>query len=306
MGLFNSFSINFYYSGEGLEFLSNGLISFKWDLFSDVTCKLRFFLYFQSESLSQLLLVWLTIERLIAFYRPFCVRSFATKQNGLKTLCGLVLFSIIIAAPTLYHFNLQVHPNSLKAMVCKGVYKSTVDVIISILFMCILCEFLPEITILVCTFLLGYKIHKLPNIRNRIQVRVVFHSSSSNSDRQRVPSSNSTRAQIVGSILHNEISTNIRNITQGELKLAKSIYILAFLELLMTLIAILIWIVLAFLEFIGCSKELVSQIFSAGILLNDLMIIIRLWNIYIYYFTMPVFKHEANRLLCCASTPANM
>ena len=186
--------------------MSNGLISFKWDLFSDVTCKLRFFLYFQSESLSQLLLVWLTIERLIAFYRPFCVRSFATKLNGLKILCGLVLFSIMIAAPTLYHFNLQAHPNSLHAMVCKGVYKSTVDVIISILFMCIICEFLPQITILACTLLLGYKIRKLPKIRNRSSA--AHRSSSLNSKRQRVLSSSSTYPQISGSMAHNKTSTN--------------------------------------------------------------------------------------------------
>ena len=234
----------------------------------------------------------------MAFYRPFSVRSFATKRNGLKILWGLLLFSILIAAPALYHFKLQSHPSSLQAMACKGVYKSSVDVIISILFMCILCEFLPQITVLACTLLLGYKIRKLPKIRNLINIE--HRSSSLNSNKQSGPSSSLTHPQLNGSMAHNEISRN--NVTRAELKLAKSIYILASLELIMTLLSLLIWIVLAILEFIGCSKELVSQIFSTGILLNDLMILTRLWNIYIFYLTMPSFKHEVNRLICCVST----
>ena len=262
-----------------MEYLSNGFISFKWDLFSDITCKLRFFFYFHSESLSQYLLLWLTLERLLALYHPFRVRSFATKHNGQIILSVLTTLSLIIAAPALYHFKLQTHPTTLGAIICKGVYQNTAEVIISILFMCILCEFLPVITVLVCTILLGIKIHKLS--RMRTPVRVAFRNFEANSTSTAkfltTPNASSTRVQRIESVSRyiNESNTRSNNASQREridFNLSRSIYMLALLELIMALLAISIWIVLAIIEFVGGSKELIAQIYFAGILVNDFII----------------------------------
>ena len=45
---------------------------------------------------------------------------------------------------------------------------------------------------------------------------------------------------------------------------------------MMTLLAITTWIVLVIIEFLGGPNELISQIYFAGILVYDIIIVIRL------------------------------
>ena len=256
---------------------------------------MRFFLYFLSESLSQYLLVWLTIERLMAFYRPFDIRSFATKRNGLIILLVLIILSLIIAAPALYQFELSTHPNILGAIACTGVYKNTAEIVVFIICTCILCELLPQITVLVSTLLLGLKVYK--SSRSRVFIRVVFRKASTNSNGKPTPSpTNAERKRSVSSKI----------VSGNDIKLARSIYLLASLELLITFLSLLPWIANAIVKLIGCSKELISQTYSAGYLINDIMILIRLWNIYIYYLTIPSFKHEINRIICRVRNSPNV
>lgn len=238
----------------------------------------------------------------MAIYKPLSVRLFATKQNGLIILWILILFSFIIATPTLYHFKLQTHPRSNQSIVCKGVYNTPVDVIVSIVFMCIFCEVFPEITILACVMVLGFKIYKLSRLRKHL--RVEFTKSYPVSKKLSNPIFSSARFKIM-KLTKQKRTVSSKIVSSGELRLARSISILATLELIITLLVVFIWIVLAHSEFLGCSNELISQLFSAGILLNDLMIFIRLWNIYIYYLTIPTFKSEINRIFRNVLTPTS-
>ena len=278
-----------------MEYLSNGIFYFKWDHYSNVSCKLRFFLFFLSESLSQYLLVWLTIERLMAFYRPFDIRLFATKRNGLIILLLLIIISLLFAAPALYHFDLSTHPNILGAIICAGVYKNTAQIVVFIICTCILCEVLPQFTVLVSTLLLGLKVYS--SSRSRVFIRVLFRNASTNSNLKPTPSPTHEESK-------RSVSSKI--IIRNDIKLARSIYILASLELVITLLPLLPWIAYAILEFIGCSKEVIAQTFSAGNLISDIMIIIRLWNIYIYYLTIPAFKNEVNRIICAFRNSPNV
>lgn len=297
-----------YLVGEGLDYLSNGSITFHWDLYSNITCKLRFFLYFLTESFSHYLLVWLTIERLLIFYQPFSKRLFFTKRNGIIFLIILIFLSIFISSPTLIVFQVSTHQNSFSNITCKGVYKSTTDVVIFILFTCILCEFLPQISVLICTLLLGYKLYQTSK-SNSIPMRVVFRKIPSvppiNKKLQSTPSAN--QVQRIKQ-KKNKKSLFNKNYLRNDLKLVRSIYILALLELIITFFSLLPWIVIAIVELtlFGYSEELIVQLFAIGYLINDLMVIIRLWNIYIYYLTIPSFKEEVNRIFCCIRTTNNI
>lgn len=283
-----------------MEYISKGVISYKWDNYSYITCKLRFFLFFQSESLSQYLLVWLTIERLMAFYLPFDVRWFATKRNGQIILCFLILLTLIIAAPAMYHFDLSDHPNIPGQVTCTGAYKGPLEIVIFIIFTCILCEILPEIIVLICTFLLGFKIYTRIHKSSRIAIPICvkFRKVYFNGDGALVPAPSPSRAS-TSELTTSKMSFSSKIQSTNDMKLAKSIYILASLEMLLTLFPLLPWIVYAIIKLNGLSSEQVTaQIYASGNLISDLMILIRLWNIYIYYLTIPAFKHEFNRILC--------
>ena len=198
--------------------------------FSNFNCKLRFFWYFQSETLSQYLLLALAIERIIAFYLPMAVRRWATNRNAWRLIAVVILFSIIVAAPSLYYFSLKKQTFSL----CNVDFKNMFKTVTSILFNVLLCSMFPTVAVLTCALIMSYKINSVSKIRRQLQPQFGVYCDIRRPRVLRVvPLNNSAGNQMRGKV--KSVQRQGANASQQlqELKLAKSLLVLATLEVFM-------------------------------------------------------------------------
>lgn len=295
--------------GKGLEFATAGRISFYLETLSNFTCKLRFFWYFESQALSQYLLLALAVERVIALYHPMAVRRWATRRNARYLVAGLVLLSVFDAVPSIFEFSLTQRPGGAPGTLsCLGIYKQVFQMVTLIVFTVLMNNLLPGVTVLVCTLIISYKIkraskarrHMLPQFgvytdnRRSPPLLPVPMNNPANGRRILIPSRSMQRQGSRGSVPYLQ-----------EMQLAKSVLVLASFEVFMHLTYGLIWSTFALQIFMKAPFVVRGILYSLGSIVTYSMILTCIWNLFIYYFTILVFRTELQRVLhlfccCCA------
>lgn len=264
------------YIGDGLHYVSGGLLAIRWDLFSNQTCNLRYYWYFQSDSLSQYLLLALALERVVSLYRPLAVRVWATQRNGYRLLALLIVFSVILAAPTISDFEIREYSLAGYELRCLLWSNSWLQLAKIVLLNVFLCLSLPRIGVFVCTLILSRKIraasaaHRLlgePRAGGHNRIRRV------DIERDMVP--------------------------RRELRLARPVFIFALLELLVTSQLLITWAFYHLFRALDCPPEWIEVAGACGRVALYLTIVSRIWNLWVYCATIPGFKHEILRILRC-------
>ena len=286
--------------GKGLEFLTRGQISYKWETYSNFTCKLRFFLYFESEALAQYLLLALAVERLVALYCLLAVRLWATNRNARLLIASLVLLSVLDATPSLFEVALTQSTNSVPSSVaCLGIYKHVIQMVTLVVFNILLNNIVPSVAVLVCSLIMSYKIKKAMEKRRELQQQLRFYRSFGRPlelPNRVVPQHSLAKGPLVSQASRSARAGSSQRLQ--DLKLAKSVLVIATLEVLMYLTHGLIWSSFALQIFLQAPPAVRSTLHALGYVVSDLMIVTRLWNLYIYYFTIPAFRFALQRLLC--------
>ena len=170
-----------------------------------------------------------------------------------------------------------------------------------VLFTLLLNKSLPSIAVLLCSFIMSYKIKSLSSARRRLgrQFRVfggfqpplelrVIHQNNIEARHQILDVPRNVPRHGAGSPFHMQ-----------ELKLAKSVLILTTLEALVHVAHGLIWSAFALQNIMQAPREVRGRLLSVGLLSSYTLVVIHLWNLYIYYFTIPAFRTELHRALCC-------
>ena len=286
--------------GKGLDFLTRGKISYKWEKYSNFTCKLRFFWHFESEALAQYLLLALAVERVAALYRPLAVRLWATHRNARLLIAGLVLLSVLDATPSLFEVALKHSANGVpSAVACLGIYKHVIQMVTLIVFNILLNNILPSVAVLVCSLIMSYKIKNAMEKRRQLQHQLRSKRGFRRPFEQ--PNRVVTQNNLANGPLVSQASKSARAGSSQrlqEMKLAKSVLVIATLETLMYLMHGLIWSAFALQIFLQAPPAVRGTLHALGYVISDLMIVMRLWNLYVYYFTIPAFRVALQRLLC--------
>ena len=292
--------------GKGLEFASRGRISYRLELVSNLICKLRFFWYFESEALAKYLLLALAVERVVALYHPVAVRHWATRRNARLLIAAIVLLSVFGAIPSLFEYALTQSPfGATGAMACLWIYKHIIQLVTLILFTVLINNLLPEVAVLVCLFIMSYKIKKASKVRRQMQPQF---GSYNDSRRPRnllmVPLNNPTNGPqiLVSSRSGQQQGAGSQRQIQN-LQLAMSVLVLSALEVLMYLIYSLVWLTFGLQIFIQAPNKVRSTLLSIGSIITSSMIVIRIWRLYIYYFTIRGFRTALKCVVyrcCCA------
>lgn len=266
-------------TGDGLHYASAGIIHVRWDLLSNQTCKIRYFWYFQSDSLSQYLLLALAVERVISLYRPFAVRVWATRRNGFWLLVLLTSASIILAIPVLNDFEINEYSITNHELRCIMVQHDWMQLTRFVLVNALLSVNVPRIAVFVCTVILSRKIRRTAALHHRFR-EVSFESRNGNRN---------GNAELR--------ALPIPAIPRRELRLARPVFLCAFLELLVSLQLIVAWTVYYLFEYLRLSPEWVKIAGAGGHMAVYVTIVPRIWSLYIYCATIPAFRHELLRRL---------
>ena len=166
-----------------------------WDLISNNTCKLRTFWFYQSEALSQYLLIALALERVISLYRPFAVRLWATKRNAWLLLTLLFTASAIVATPAIFNHEIVDNPLSDGQLRCHLVFRSPAHVASFICSAVLLILTLPRFTVLILTVILSRKIRGAAVARRVMRDASLQPVSSSSTVSTRTCRSTETRSR---------------------------------------------------------------------------------------------------------------
>ena len=264
------------YVGDGLQCASGGKYTLRWDLFSNQTCKLRFYWYFQSDSLTQYLLLALAIERVISLYRPLAVRVWASNRNGCRLLALLTISSVILAAPSLNDFEINEYSLSGNGLRCLMVHRDWKQKIRFYLVNSFLGVHFPRIAVFVCTIIL----------QRKIRVASIFH------ERLREPPFTGR----IG-VIANSIGNGV--VPRRELRLARPVLLFTILELFVTLQLGVMWALYYIFKAIQSPPEWLEFAGAGGRLALYATIMSRIWNLYIYCATIPVFRQELLRIIRC-------
>ena len=238
---------------------------------------------------------------MVALYHPLAVRRWATWRNAQRLIAALVLLSVLDAVPCVFEVALAQNPNRATGhLACIGVYKHVLQMVTLVLFTLLLNNSLPSVAVLLCSFIMSYKIKSLSSARRRLRPQFRVFGGFQPPLEIRVIHQNNTEGthQIL------EVPRNVPRHAAGppfhmqELKLAKSVLILTTLEALMHVAHGLIWSAFALQNILQASREVRGRLLSVGLLSSYTLVVIRLWNLYIYYFTIPAFRTELHRVLC--------
>ena len=160
---------------------------------------------------------------------------------------------------------------------------------------------------LTCALIMSYKIMSVSNTRRQMQLQFGVYCNNRRHELRVVPLNNSAEVQIRGtsqSVQRQGVSS-----TQQfqALKLAKSLLVLAALEIFLYIVYALIWSAFALLKFLQVPHIVIGTIHSVGLISTDTMVVTSIWNLCIYYFTIPAFRIELHRVLrgccyCCGSS----
>ena len=300
-----------------------------WDLISNTTCKLRTFWFYQSEALSQYLLIALALERVISLYRPFAVRLWATTRNALLLLTLLVIASVAVAAPAIYNHEIVDNPLFDGQSRCHLVLRSPAHVASFICTTVLLILTLPRFTVLVLTVILSRKIHGAA-VARRVMRDASLQPLSSNSNvstcrptqirsrtQSQIPAAASHASTIALPQRRNAVSLQqlgsndnpsaLRTVSlpapplppRRELRLARPVFTFALLELLLCLQLVVAWCVFYLIQALNLAPEWRAYAAAIAQLSFGVTILSRVWNLYILFTTIPSFRNELVRMIRC-------
>ena len=300
-----------------------------WDLISNTTCKLRTFWFYQSEALSQYLLIAMALERVISLYRPFAVRLWATKRNAWLLITLLVIASVVVAAPAIYNHEIVDNPLFDGQSRCHLVFRSPAHVTSFICTSLLLILTLPRFAVLVLTVILSRKIHGAA-VARRVMRDASLQPKSSNSNpspcrptqtgsriQSQIPAAASQRITIAlqqprNAVSFQQLGSNdklsvIRMAPlrapplppRRELRLARPVFAFALLELLLCLQLVVAWCVFYLIQALNLAPEWSAFAAAIAQLSFGVTIVSRFWYLYILCTTIPVFRYELIRMICC-------
>ena len=275
-------------------------------MLSNLICKLRFFWFFESEALAKYLLLALAVERVVALYHPVAVRHWATRRNARLLIAAIVLLSVFCAIPSLFEYALMQSPfGASGAMACLGIYKHIFQMVTLILFTVLMNNLLPEVAVLVCSFIMSYKLNIISKARRQMQPQFGCYSASRRPQGLLMVSLNNptNRPQVLVSSRSGQQQGAASLQQIQELQLAKSIIVLSALEVLMYLSYSSIWVTFALHLFIEAPYKVRATLLSLGSIITSSMIVIRIWRLYVYYFTIRAFRTALRCVIyrcCCA------
>lgn len=259
------------------------------------------------------MLLAITLERVLALYHPFGARAWATSRNAWLTLAGTLAISAAIGAVAFVVYDLRPNAYFRSGFGCFTVVDDLSSIAVFVTFNLLFNMILPTLLLLVLTFILRAKIYyvsrlhlKLAPYRSMSLVVPVnptapspaascrrgdlspFPRSNSNANRSFGPSRNRCQSQ----------GQQRSKCRRSDLRIASSVFVLSLVEVMFYLPFAVVWMAYNVLDYVKKANELRHFLGTLGRLLSTLMIVIHLWNLYIYFATVSIFRREFVRLFC--------
>ena len=258
---------------DGLTTMTNGAFSYGWGELTNLTCKIKSYIYFFVSIFSNCLRICLSSERLIALYFPFHMRKWATKRNAIRSTLIVLIFSGSTAIPAFFVSELV---NFEKAGLIHGTFCLSAfvggkkEILWIHLFATISSAFIyPNCILLISTAAILIKLRIISHNRMRLSSGYLCKEQNNNTNSKREISAALTVIVIL--VVHLAF-----NVPRG------------------TLLAI--YSLVANFHYMDIIMELI--IYKSASLWERIMIFERCWNFWLYTYRIPSFRKELKKIIC--------
>ena len=254
---FDSGCYNFIFLGDGLYSATNGHVFIYLDQLSDLACKSWRFFFFYSESFNLWILVMLNLERILVLSIPFFARKNLTERNAVQVIV-LVLFCCFLLS-ILSFFTFKITPTKANKIgyTCQGATDS-------------------EFWEIFMSFILGFGAVIIPIMLLIILISILILKLRSLNK----------NTEITKHIIHNKSNKEFIAVVIG-VSIVNIIFYIPFA---------LTWSILT-----GFTALMSSDLSSLLTMLRRFFLLFaeisHIWNFYIFYARISVFRKECKRLL---------